>query len=250
MGNSKKIEAPAPDGLRDPVRESGRFRLAFGAGSSHPFDVRRTGTAGQGRGAMDIKDEVAEYKRQRILNVAMTLFDRHGYAQTTIEMMSQELGVTKPFVYSYFKNKSEILAEICLISLTPSMQAAERAVAEYDTPTTQLRAAIEGVVLAVIDNQKSVNIFDREEKFQDEATRKVVLEYQGNLTRMLTRIVVEGNKRGEFDCPDVHSAVFAMGGIASWIRRWYSPGGRMTREEVARAQGDIALRIVAARDPG
>lgn len=196
--------------------------------------------------AMEIKDEVAEYKRRRILDVAIALFDENGYAQTTMEAIAQQLGVSKPFVYSYFPNKTKILVQICLISLSQSKVALDQAMAECDTPPEQLRAAIEGLVLAVIDNQKSVNIFDREEKFQDEETRSVVLDYQGYLTRMLTRIVNEGNKRGDFDCKDVHSAVFAIGGIVSWIRRWYAPGGRMSREDVARAQADIALRIVGA----
>lgn len=197
---------------------------------------------------MDIKDEVVELKRRRILDVAMTLFDENGFSQTTLDAIANELGMSKPFVYSYFRNKTELLIEICLISLTQSKAAIDRAVAECDTPPQQLRAAVEGLSLAVIDNQKSVNIFDREEKFHDDETRQVVLDYQGYLTRMLTRIITEGNQSGEFDCPDVKSAVFAIGGIVSWIRRWYSPDGSLDREAVARAQGDIALRIVGARD--
>ncbi len=195
---------------------------------------------------MDIKDEVAEYKRRRILDVAIALFDEKGYAQTTMDAIAQQLGMSKPFVYSYFPNKTKILIEICLISLTQSKAALDRAIAECDSPSEQLRAAVEGLALTVIENQKSVNIFDREEKFHDMETRGVVLEYQGYLTRMLTRIITEGNRRGEFDCADVHSAVFAIGGIVSWIRRWYSPDGRLSGEDVARAQGDIALRIVGA----
>lgn len=197
-------------------------------------------------GRVDLKDEVAELKRRRILDAAIELFDENGFSQTTVDAIAQKLGMTKQFVYSYFGNKTQILIEICLISLTQSKVAIDRAVADCDVPCDQLRAAVEGLSLAVIDNQKSVNIFDREEKYHDEETRKIVLEYQSYLTKMLSRIIADGNRSGDFVCDDIQSAVFAIGGMVSWIRRWYSPSGKLGRMEVARAQGRVALRIVGA----
>lgn len=197
-------------------------------------------------GRVDIKDEVAELKRRRILDAAIELFDENGFSQTTVDAIAKKLGVTKPFVYSYFENKTKILIEICLISLTHSKAAIVRAVSDCDAPHDQLRAAVEGLSLAVIDNQKSVNIFDREEKYHDEETRQIVLEYQSYLTKMLTRIIADGNRSDDFSCDDIQSAVFAIGGMVSWIRRWYSPSGKLGRQEVARAQGRVALRIVGA----
>lgn len=217
-----------------------RFRQAHPAA---PPEVRKKSLL---EGRVDIKDEVAELKRRRILDAAIELFDESGFSQTTVDAIAKKLGVTKPFVYSYFENKTKILIEICLISLTQSKAAIDCAVADCDAPCDQLRAAVEGLSLAVIDNQKSVNIFDREEKYHDEETRQIVLEYQSYLTKMLTRIIADGNRRGDFTCDDTQSAVFAIGGMVSWIRRWYSPAGKLGRQEVARAQGRVALRIVGA----
>ena len=50
----------------------------------------------------------SDEKRERILRAAEALFDAQGYANTTIEQIVQKLGVTKPFVYYYFRNKQEI----------------------------------------------------------------------------------------------------------------------------------------------
>ena len=41
----------------------------------------------------------SDEKRERILRAAEALFDAQGYANTTIEQIVQQLGVTKPFVY-------------------------------------------------------------------------------------------------------------------------------------------------------
>ena len=48
-------------------------------------------------------------KRERILAVAEDLFFRHGFAGTTVDMICAELGVTKPYVYYYFRDKHDIV---------------------------------------------------------------------------------------------------------------------------------------------
>nr|WP_325249983.1 TetR/AcrR family transcriptional regulator [Amylibacter sp.] len=250
-GNAATAEWAGANGLHDPACSIGHvlasnrmFRKSVTQGVSVSSTEENAGEC-----SLDMKDEIAEYKRKRILEAAISLFDEHGFSQTTVHAIAKELGFTKPFIYSYFPNKTQILVEICLLSLTQSKAAIDKAMTESVTPREQLRAAVEGLALAVIDNQKSVNIFDREEKYHDEDTRKVVLDYQGYLTRMLTRIITEGNQCGDFDCDNIPSAVFAIGGMVSWIRRWYAPSGRLGREAVAAAQGDIALRIVRASPP-
>lgn len=48
-------------------------------------------------------------KRERILAAAEDLFYRNGLVGTTMDMLCAELGVTKPYVYYYFKDKHEIV---------------------------------------------------------------------------------------------------------------------------------------------
>ena len=47
----------------------------------------------------------SEAKRERILLAAQALFHAQGYAHTTMAQIVGALGVTKPFVYYYFRNK-------------------------------------------------------------------------------------------------------------------------------------------------
>ena len=61
----------------------------------------------------------SDEKRERILRAAAALFDAQGYANTTIEQIVQQLGVTKPFVYYYFRNKQEIFETL---SWTPAVE--------------------------------------------------------------------------------------------------------------------------------
>jgi len=65
------------------------------------------------RGRQRLPTAGSDEKRERILKAAEALFDRNGYANTTMEQIVQALGVTKPFVYYYFRNKQEIFETLC-----------------------------------------------------------------------------------------------------------------------------------------
>jgi TetR/AcrR family transcriptional regulator, cholesterol catabolism regulator len=47
-----------------------------------------------------------------ILKVAARLFAERGYERTTLEMIADELGLSKPSLYYYVKSKEDILADI------------------------------------------------------------------------------------------------------------------------------------------
>lgn len=50
--------------------------------------------------------------RQRLLQGAIDLFDRKGYAATTVREIVASAGVTKPVLYYYFRNKEGIYLEL------------------------------------------------------------------------------------------------------------------------------------------
>jgi len=50
--------------------------------------------------------------RQRLIEVAVALFTRHSFAGTSLQMIADELGVTKAAVYHYFHTREELLAAV------------------------------------------------------------------------------------------------------------------------------------------
>jgi AcrR family transcriptional regulator len=54
----------------------------------------------------------AERTRQQILHTAQRLFNEHGYDATSLQMIADELGLTKAAVYYYFPAKVDIRHEI------------------------------------------------------------------------------------------------------------------------------------------
>ncbi len=56
------------------------------------------------------REEIHAGKRERILQEAVALFYAHGFTATTLDDIAAGLGVTKPFIYSHFRSKTELLA--------------------------------------------------------------------------------------------------------------------------------------------
>lgn len=53
-----------------------------------------------------------EKKRMEIVKVALTLFGEKGFNRTTMDDISQQIGLSKSALYQYFNNKEEILLSI------------------------------------------------------------------------------------------------------------------------------------------
>src|SRR5713101_974989 len=60
-----------------------------------------------------MRDELKDFKRKRILDVASELFFELGYKGTSIDAIADRLHATKPFIYYHFENKADILAGVC-----------------------------------------------------------------------------------------------------------------------------------------
>jgi AcrR family transcriptional regulator len=50
--------------------------------------------------------------RKRLLDVAVALFIRHGFAGTSLQMIADELGFTKAAIYYHFRTRDELLVAV------------------------------------------------------------------------------------------------------------------------------------------
>jgi len=58
--------------------------------------------------------EIRESKRDLILKSALKLFARHGFFDTSVNMISKDAGISKGLMYNYFKSKEELLRSVVL----------------------------------------------------------------------------------------------------------------------------------------
>ncbi|MCR5085354.1 MAG: TetR/AcrR family transcriptional regulator [Succinivibrionaceae bacterium] len=54
------------------------------------------------------EEQVAE-RRERIVEIALSIYDRDGYSAVTFSAISRRAGLTRPALYGYFRNPNDIL---------------------------------------------------------------------------------------------------------------------------------------------
>lgn len=179
-----------------------------------------------------LKDEITAYKRRRILEEASHFFFANGYEATTLDSVAEQLNVTKPFIYSYYKNKGELLYEICQTGIQLSLTALEEALMVEGTATEQLKIVVERVARIIIESQRYVTVYLREEKSLLPEDARRIRELRHTFDTKLAALLEKGKRSGEFDMAAPSSTAIWVSGLLSWIALWYHDGGRWSATEV------------------
>ena len=194
-----------------------------------------------------MRDEILAYKRERILEEAVKLFYARGFTGTTLDDIAAELGVTKPFIYTHFRGKVDLLAALCKPTIEMSLEAVNEAAAAPGTATDRLRQAVANFTRVVLRRQANIAIYFREEKNLSPESLAEINDLRRKFDRVLSGMLADGIAAGEFDLPDPSLAALALGGMISWAYTWHRPNGRLSIDEMADSMANLALRMAGAR---
>ena len=205
-------------------------------------------TSTGGFDGLTIRGEVAALKRQRILEEASRLFFEKGYDASTLEALAKRLNVTKPFIYTYYKSKGDLLAAVCETGIAESNAAVDRALGRETRALSQLRAAVAGAAEVVIRFQNYVVIYQREMKALDRRDAQRILQQRHHFDRQLILLLERATADGEISVADPAMTSVWIGGLISWIPVWYTPGGRRKEAEVVAELVAAVMRLIGARE--
>jgi AcrR family transcriptional regulator len=193
----------------------------------------------------DVKSEISAYKRRLILEEACHLFYAQGYEGATLEAVAERLNVTKPFIYSYYRNKAEILREISERGIRLSLAALDDALATGGTPTARLKLTVDQVTSLIIENQEYIVVYQREEKNLEPAVARDIRKMRKAFDDKIEALLAEGAARGEFAVEDAAFTALSISGLMSWTANWYVPGGRRPPSEVVVLTLHMVMKMVA-----
>jgi AcrR family transcriptional regulator len=194
-----------------------------------------------------MREEILAYKRERILEEAVKLFYERGFTGTTLDDIAAELGVTKPFIYTHFRSKTDLLAALCKPTIELSLEAVAHAAELPGSPAARLHRAIVDFTQVVLSRQPNIAIYFREEKNLAPAALAEINALRKKFDRVLSKLLAEGISAGEFDVADVNLAALAIGGMISWAYTWHRPEGRLALDDMCQRMADLALQMVGVR---
>jgi AcrR family transcriptional regulator len=219
------------------MAETAKLCLAAGGAGSAP--------GASGRNVM--REEIAAYKRERILEEAVKLFYERGFSGTTLDDIAGMLGVTKPFIYTHFRSKVELLEAICRPTIEMSLEAIAEAARLPGTPSERLYDGIVNFSKVVLQRQANIAVYFREEKHLSVAGLAEINALRKHFDRVLSELLEEGAHSGEFHIVDIRLSALAIGGMVSWAYTWYQPEGRLPIEQVGAKLARFALQMVGVQ---
>lgn len=196
-----------------------------------------------------MKDEVWEFKRERILQAAVPLFAEHGFQGVSIDTIAKNLRVTKPFIYTYFKNKHALLDAIYERAVHSLLEGVDKVFAEDRPPQEQLQSLVEFYVLENIRNASLTAIFLNEEKHLPPEAQERVRAQHDAFDKRLAKLLERGKKEGVFGITNPMLASLAISGMVRWVHRWYNSEGRLSPDQIAREMAALALNLVKFQGP-
>jgi AcrR family transcriptional regulator len=194
-----------------------------------------------------MREEISAYKKERILEEAVRLFYERGFSGTTLDDIAGKLGVTKPFIYTHFRSKVELLEAICRPTIEMSLEAIAKAVQREGPASDRLFHGVVDFGKVVLQRQANIAVYFREEKNLSASGLADINALRKRFDRVLSELLEEGAAAGEFQIADIRVAALAIGGMVSWAYTWYQPGGRLSIDDVVAELAHFALQMVGAR---
>lgn len=192
-------------------------------------------------------EELASFKRQRIVDEATRLFYENGYQGTTVDDIAEALGVTKPFIYAYFANKTDLLYAAAEVGINRTLVTIDRILALPLSPPQKLRQLSEEMMGVVVEEQPHIAVYFREEKYLTKEQAHTIDRKREKFDRRLAGLIQDGIGLGVFEAPDPDLASLAIGGMISWTFTWHRPHGRLSDDALAAGMADLVLKLVEPR---
>ena len=188
-----------------------------------------------------------DLKKEALLECAAAWFHRHGFHGASLGDIASELGVTKPAIYHYAKNKMELLYQLHVRSLEAAKQARDDAVRDGVDGLDRVARLVHNFVLMMTGSVTCTFILLEPGTLDEERTKDVVaarrwLEYD------LRDLVRAGVADGSIVPCDPKLVTFFIVGAQNWIGSWYRPGTGWSGEQIAAGYSTMARRLLAARE--
>jgi AcrR family transcriptional regulator len=196
---------------------------------------------------MNRREVRASLRLRDILHVAARLFAELGYERTTLDMVAEELGLTKPALYYYVKSKEDVLTQILDRMMRSTEESVMEAVSQQVSAHDRLRALISAHLtsICVYPEGRALVLYESNllaKKNEDMAASRSRFQH------LLQEIIADGVKEGVFHVSDTRTASLAILGAMNWVPRWYSPTGEYNTDELSDQFVGLLLRGVERAD--
>ena len=171
--------------------------------------------------------------KKKIIEQAILLFGKKGYAATSIRDISQALDVSIATLYYYFNNKEDLLFTIIDEIGHDLLSVLEKVRHEAEDPLEGLRNML-SIQIALTDKKKDmVKIYVEEQYNLSKKFREIIYKQHRKIYDVYIDQLKELRGRGIISSDQLSVTAFAIFGMVNWCYRWYQREGGLSIEDVA-----------------
>ena len=172
-----------------------------------------------------------DIKREAVLRISAEMFNKRGYAATSLDEIAQHFSISKTALYYYVESKP-VLLQLCYeLTLNLCEQIMVEVLDSNLTGIEKVEAYFRGVIGSVLKTGPVAIVHEfatlPESAFDSIHTRARMLDT--NLTSIIESGIADGSI---VELPPKLTELILMG-ANNWIQRWYDPHGNKSLEEVA-----------------
>jgi AcrR family transcriptional regulator len=186
--------------------------------------------------------------RGEILARAAELFYERGYAATSIRDIAEAVGISSSTMYHHFTNKQEVLRSIVVGFMVDFNAATLPVLADGTRSAVDRLAEVIRIHIEMSDDRRPELLAGNPIRYAlsgDEQEEGIAL--QARYHDAVLALVDQGCATGEFRVRDPGMATMALLDMLNGVREWYSPGGRLGRDQVVKNYLHLALDMLRAR---
>jgi AcrR family transcriptional regulator len=172
---------------------------------------------------------------ERIRTVAVELFSKQGYKETSLREIADRVGIKVGSLYNHMSSKEELLFTI-MHDIMQDLLASGRAAMEAAAPDpgAEIVAFMENSIRFHGERKNETFIGNTELRALSPDRRAFVVQLRDDYERLLRGSLERAQAEGVLEVPDVQLATFAGLAICSHVATWYDSNQRLALEEVQR----------------
>jgi len=170
--------------------------------------------------AVQNREEQFELKRQAVLRTAAVMIRKRGFERLSLGDIADELQVSKPTVYYYFRNKEEILREILQLAVDQFLDATDHPEDFPDLPQLSGAARLERFLrrcVRILGEEIGSCLLSTPREVLDEDTRRQFEEKGHPIDELVEGIIRDGARDGSLKPCDVPATYLMIVGSLRFI---------------------------------
>lgn len=162
---------------------------------------------------MSPRPDVSEERRNQIIESAIKVFAREGFANTRMEDVASESGLSKGLLYWYFKSKEDIIIAIADLLFSAEFRKMQNLSIEGQTSRDCLWNFLDIFIkdLQMILKLSPVIYEFYALAFRNSTVRRVMHEYLQRFIMIMEPMISQGMERGEFMPGNTRQITIAIG---------------------------------------